>query len=110
MCAYEHHSFEPSSTHEPSERSARVWSAPTSDPASGSDMAMASAPPSATWPSRRCFCCSEPKQASDPTTISVTGYAPIGASPRAVSSRNRHASSRPPPEPPSSSGMATPYQ
>ena len=40
----------------------------------------------------------------------LTPKPPIGAMPRAVSSRKRHRSTIPPPDPPNSSGIATPSQ
>ncbi len=72
LCAYEHHIFAPSSTHSPSSRRARVLSEATSEPASGSDIAIASVPPFVTRPSRSRFCSSVPNLFSAPTTISVT--------------------------------------
>ena len=45
LCAYEHHIFAPLSTHSPSSRRARVFSEATSEPESGSDIAIASTPP-----------------------------------------------------------------
>ncbi len=73
LWANEHHIFDPSRTHSPLSRSALHWSAPTSLPASGSDIAIASVPPSfATRPSRSRFCSSVPSRLSAPTTISVT--------------------------------------
>ena len=72
LWAYEHHIFAPFSTHSPSSRRARVFSAATSEPASGSDIAMASVPPLTTRPNRSRFCSSVPKRFSAPTTISVT--------------------------------------
>ena len=72
LWAYEHHIFAPFSTHSPSSRRARVFSAATSEPASGSDIAMASVPPFTTRPNRSRFCSSVPKRFSAPTTISVT--------------------------------------
>ena len=62
----------PSSTHSPLSRLALVLSAATSEPASGSDIAMASVPPLTTRPNSSRFCSSEPKRDSAPTTISVT--------------------------------------
>ena len=72
LWAKEHHIFDPDSTHSSPSRRARHLSAATSDPASGSDIAMASVPPAATRPSRSRFCSSVPKRLSAPTTISVT--------------------------------------
>jgi len=43
-----------------------------SEPASGSDIAIASVPPFTTWPKCSRFCSSEPKRFSAATTISVT--------------------------------------
>ena len=73
LCAYEHHIFDPLSTHSPLSRRAFVWSEATSDPDSGSDIAIASPPPAATRPSSSCFCSSVPNRLSAPTTIRVTG-------------------------------------
>ena len=71
--AYEIHIFDPFSTYSPLSRTARVLSAPTSDPASGSDIAIArQLPLLATPPSSSCFCSSVPNELSAPTTISVT--------------------------------------
>ena len=72
LWANEHHIFDPLRTHSPLSRSALHWSAPTSLPASGSDIAMASVPPLATRPSRSRFWSSVPRRLSAPTTISVT--------------------------------------
>ncbi len=72
LWANEHHIFEPLSTHSSPSRRARHFSAATSDPASGSDIAIASVPPFATRPSRSCFCSSVPNLLSAPTQISVT--------------------------------------
>ena len=70
LWAYEHHILAPSSTHSPLSRRARVLSAATSEPASGSDIAIAKRPPTCAKCSR--FCSSLPKRLSAPTTISVT--------------------------------------
>src|SRR4051812_46619722 len=110
LWANEHHIFEPSSTHSPLSRSALHCRAPTSDPASGSDIAMASVPPFATRDRRSRFCSSVPRRFKAPTTISVTPYPAIGARPRVVSSRNSVASRNDPPEPPYSSPISSPYQ
>src|SRR3954464_12332250 len=110
LWANEHHIFEPSSTHSPLSRSALHCRAPTSDPASGSDIAMARVPPFATRARRSRFCSSVPSRLSAPTTISVTPYPAIGARPRVVSSRKSVASRKDPPEPPYSSSISSPYQ
>ena len=76
LWAYEHHIFD--AVRAPTRRSrarARVFSDATSEPASGSDIAIASVPPSTTRPSRSRFCSSVPKRLSAPTTISVTAVA-----------------------------------
>ena len=62
----------PSSTHSPSSSRACVFSEATSEPESGSDMAMASVPPWVTWARCSRFCSSVPNRFSAPTTISVT--------------------------------------
>src|SRR3954464_11621194 len=110
LWANEHHIFEPSSTHSPLSRSALHCRAPTSDPASGSDIAMARVPPFATRDRRSRFCSSVPRRFRAPTTISVTPYPAIGARPRVVSSRNSVASRNAPREPPYSSPISSPYQ
>ena len=63
-------------------------------------MAIASTLPAPMPPSIACFCSSVPKRLYAPATIMLTPNAPIGAMPRAVSSRNRQRSIMPPPEPP----------
>ncbi len=53
-------------------RRARHFSDATSDPESGSDMAIARLPPSVTLRNRSAFWSSVPKRLIAPTTISVT--------------------------------------
>jgi hypothetical protein len=62
----------PFRTQSPLSRLARVFRLATSEPESGSDMAIASVPPFTTRPRRSRFCSSLPKRFSAPTTISVT--------------------------------------
>jgi hypothetical protein len=90
------------------ERTASVEREPTSEPASGSVIAIASTDPFAIPPRTRSFCSSVPNRLVAPATIRVVAYPPIGARPREVSSMKRQASSMVPPEPPYSSGMVTP--
>ncbi len=69
--ALEMKTFCPLSTKPPLERSARVESEPTSEPDSGSVMAMDSTEPLAMFPRRRSFCSSVPKRLRAPATIRV---------------------------------------
>ena len=72
LWAYEHHIFAPCSTYSPSSCRALVFRLATSEPASGSDIAIAIVPPRTTRPKSSRFCASAPKRLSAPTTIRVT--------------------------------------
>ncbi len=71
MWALEQKTFWPLSTRPPSTRSALVVSEPTSEPASGSVIAIASTEPAAIPPRISRFCSSLPKRATAPATIRV---------------------------------------
>ena len=71
MWALEMKTFWPLSTKPPSTRSAEVVSEPTSEPASGSVIAIASTAPPAIPPRISFFCSSVPKRCVAPATISV---------------------------------------
>lgn len=110
-CALEIQVFWPSITQPPSaSRRARQRSAPTSDPAPGSDMAMASTSPRTTPDSTRRRCSSLPKLSYAFAAMTVVMNPPAGTIPYEVSSRNRQASATPPPAPPYASGRHTPSQ
>ena len=83
---------------------------PTSEPASGSDIAIASTFPR-TIPVRiSCLSSSVANRCTGRAAIIVIGKNPIGIWPRANSSHSRHMSTWPPPLPPYSSGIETPTQ
>ena len=71
MRALEQKTFCPRITNPPLTRSAEVVSDPTSEPASGSVIAIASTSPRAIPPSTSRFCSSVPKRWVAPATISV---------------------------------------
>lgn len=71
-CAAEIQVFWPLSTKPPSRASARQERLPTSEPASGSDIAIASTRPRAIPPRISSFCASVPKRSYAPATISET--------------------------------------
>ena len=83
---------------------------PTSEPASGSDIAIASTLP-ATIPVRSsCLSSSVANFSIGRADIIVIGKKPIGICPLENSSHSRHMSTAPPPAPPYSSGIETPSQ
>ena len=71
MWAFEMKTFWPLSTKPPLERTAEVVSEPTSEPASGSVIAIASTEPAAIPPRISAFCSSLPNCWVAPATISV---------------------------------------
>ena len=71
MWALEQKTFWPLMTKPPSTRSALLLSAPTSEPASGSVIAIASTEPEAIPPRISSFCASVPKRWVAPATIRV---------------------------------------
>ena len=71
ILALEQKTFWPLITKPPLTRSAEVESEPTSEPASGSVIAIASTLPRAIPPRMSCFCSSVPKRWVAPATISV---------------------------------------
>ncbi len=83
---------------------------PTSDPASGSDIAIDSTLPSAIAADDVLLLLIGAEAGYAPATIMLTEKKPIGISPRADSSSSRQRSTAPPPEPPYSCGIAAPSQ
>jgi len=71
MWALEQNTFWPLRTKPPLTRFASVLSEPTSEPASGSVIAIASTDPEAMPPSTSVFCSSVPKRRVAPATIRV---------------------------------------
>ncbi len=89
-------------------RTALHFSAPTSEPASGSLIAIAMTSPRAIAPSMSRFCSSVPKRSYAPATIRLTLIPAIGSSPWVDSSSSRQRSTTPLPAPPYCSGIAVP--
>src|SRR6478609_2486083 len=102
--------FCPLITNSPFDCAARHDRLPTSDPASGSDMAIAPVRPSTIPPRISSLSASLPNSSTGRPDIIVTGRKPIGIIPRANSSHSRDSSTAPPPDPPYASGTAAPSQ
>ena len=103
--------FEPSITHSPPSRTARVLVAPASDPDSGS----VSPNPASFWPATRsgsqvAFCSSVPKVRIGliPSPTAASSVMPIDWSTREISSIATHRLVKSPPAPPYSSGAVRP--
>ena len=81
MYALEHQVFWPLISQPPSVRVALQASAPTSEPAAGSDIETASTRPSTTPRSTFSFCCGEPNFSYPAAEMIVVANPPIGARP-----------------------------
>ena len=110
MWALEHHVFWPLTTQPFSVFSALQVRPPTSDPAPGSDIEIASSSPLITSPSSCCFCSSEPLRSRAAAVMIVVPKPPMGIWWYEVSSRKTSRSVIDPPEPPYASGSAMPSQ